>query len=79
MRLQQGFGDLAALCPREIAGLAGENNHLRRLGLDGFVEALLAVIGGRGADRALEFDDFALAARLCDRPIRDPLTLLDEI
>ena len=64
MRLQQRLGDLAALVAGEIAGLAGEDDHLGRLGLDRVVEALLAVVGGRRADRALELDDLALAAGL---------------
>src|SRR6185437_5317269 len=79
MGLQQGFGDLTALVAVEVAGLAGENDHARRLGLDRLVEALLAVVGWRGADRAFEFEDLALAAGLLDRPVRDPLTFLDEI
>ena len=79
MRLQQGLGDLAALVAGEVAGLAGEDDHIGRLGLDRVVEALLAVVGGRGADRALELDDLALAAGLLDRPVGDALAFEDEV
>ena len=53
--------------------------HVGRLGLDGVVKTLLAVVGGRGADRAFEFDDLALAAGLLDRPIGDALALEHEV
>ena len=54
-------------------------HHARRLGLDGVVEALLAVVGRRGADGAFELDDLALAAGLLDRPIGDALAFVDEV
>ena len=79
MGLQQGLGDLAALVAGKVAGLAGEDDHVGRLGLDGVVEALLAIVGRRSADGAFELDDLALAACLLDRPIGDPLTLEDEV
>ena len=79
MRLQQRLGDLTALVAGEVAGLAGEDRHVGRLGLDRVVEPLLAVVGGRGADRALELDDLALAAGGLDRPFGDPLAFLDEV
>jgi hypothetical protein len=79
MRLEQRLGDLAALVAGKVARLAGEDDHSRRLGLDRIVEALLAIVGGGGADGAFELDDLALAACLLDRPIGDPLALLDEV
>ena len=79
MRLQQRLGDLTALVAGEVAGLAGQDDHIGRLRLDRVVEALLAVVSGRSANRAFELDDLALAAGLLDCPIGDPLTFLHEV
>ena len=79
MGLQQSLGDLAALVAGEVAGLAGDDHHVGRLGLDLVVEALLAVVGGGGADGAFELDDLALAAGLGDGPVRHALAFLDEV
>src|SRR5271165_1053279 len=79
MGLQQGFSELPAFVAVEVARLARKNDHVGRLGLDRLVEALLAIIGGRSADRAFEFEDLPLAAGLLNRPVRHSLALLDEV
>ena len=79
MGLEQRLGDLPSLVAVEVAGLAGDDGHLGRLGLDRLVEALLAIIGRRSADGAFQLDDLALAAGLVDRPVGDPLAFLDEV
>ena len=67
MRLKQGLGDLPALVAGEVARLRG--NDLETPGrLDRFVEALLAVIGGGRAGRALKLDDIRLAVCGIDQP-----------
>ena len=43
------------------------------------VEALLAVIGGRGADGAFDLDDLGIAAHRLGQPFADALALLDEV
>src|SRR3546814_18050540 len=57
--LDEAFHDFLALGAGEVAGRrAGDGDIGMRC--DGFLEALLAVDGGRGTRRALEFHDLAV-------------------
>src|SRR3954453_8777314 len=78
VRLEQRLRDRAALDAGEVTVLARDDLHAGA-GLDGLVEALLAVDRGGGAGRPLELDDLGVAAgRVRHRP-RRPLALLDEV
>ena len=48
-------------------------------GVDRLVEALLAVVGGRGAGGAFELDDLGLAVGVLDQPFGHALAFLDEV
>src|SRR4051812_4884539 len=78
VRLEKSLGDRAALDPREVPVLAHDDRHAGAC-LDGLVEALLAVDGGRRAGRALQLDDLRVAAGRVRHGTGSALALLDEV
>ena len=68
--LEEGLHDLLALGAREVAGLRTDDLEMRIRGDDLF-ESLLAVVGRRGAHRALQLDDVHVAGGVLES-LADP-------
>src|SRR5882672_5546474 len=79
--LEEGFHHFLALGAGEVAGLRADDLELL-IGLDDFLEALLAVDRRRRTHRALQFNDVHLAGRtlhVLDQPAPGTAAFLDEV